>query len=429
MKMTITDKHGITTAILLLTAVMTAFSNPAIPDTLNLASFVQLALTNNPQTKIASAQVLSSEASYKSTRSGLLPGIALKGQATEAKSQSTFSGVDATNEQYSVGVSGNQLIYDFGKTGAQVRQANYSLAAVRAADKSTRLSVTTTAKTAYFNFLLAQKVLGVARESLKQSQQHLEDAQTQFEIGKQAKYAVIKAEVDVANAQVNLIKAENGVKSAIVGLETAAGVPMPATIRFLDSLDMHEDDMTLEKALSDADSLRPDLRGATAKVEVARSQIAASRASFLPNISGSAGYSYQKNGTSDWRNNWSIGASLTQPIYEGGAIRAGVDQAKASIMQAEAVLDQTWQDARSEVSQAIIDKQDAQERITAAVKFIEQADLGLSMSQERFRAGSATFIEVTDAEVALVNARITHAQALYDYRVAHAKLLQAVGMQ
>lgn len=429
MKMTITDKHGITTAILLLTAVMTAFSNPAIPDTLNLASFVQLALTNNPQTKIASAQVLSSEASYKSTRSGLLPGIALKGQATEAKSQNTLSGVDATNEQYSVGVSGNQLIYDFGKTGAQVRQANYSLAAVRAADKSTRLSVTTTAKTAYFNFLLAQKVLGVARESLKQSQQHLEDAQTQFEIGKQAKYAVIKAEVDVANAQVNLIKAENGVKSAMVGLETAAGVPMPATIRFLDSLDMHEDDMTLEKALSDADSLRPDLRGATAKVEVARSQIAASRASFLPNISGSAGYSYQKNGTSDWRNNWSIGASLTQPIYEGGAIRAGVDQAKASIMQAEAVLDQTWQDARSEVSQAIIDKQDAQERITAAVKFIEQADLGLSMSQERFRAGSATFIEVTDAEVALVNARITHAQALYDYRVAHAKLLQAVGMQ
>jgi outer membrane protein len=412
-------------AVLLLAALMTASGGSAVPDTLSLDSYVQLALQNNPQLKITAAQVLSGKASYSSAQSGLFPQVALKGQATQGNASYT----DATNDQYSVGVSGSQLLYDFGKTGSQIRQAVYSLASTRASDLSSRLSVTVTAKTAYFNFLLAQKVLTVARESLKQSEQHLKDAQTQFEIGKQAKYAVIKAEVDVANAKVNLIKAGNGVKSAMVGLETVAGVPLPPAIRFIDSLAMGEVEIPLDQALSRADSLRPDLHGATAKVEAARSLVAASRAAFLPDINASAGYSYQKKGTSDWKDNWSIGASLTQPVFQGGAIKAGLRQSEATLAQAEAALEQARQNARAEVSQAIIDKQDAQERITAAVKFIEGAELGLSLSQERFRAGAATFIEVTDAEVALVNAHITHAQALYDYRVAHAKLLQAVGIQ
>ena len=68
------------------------------------------------------------------------------------------------------------------------------------------------------------------------------------------------------------------------------------------------------------------------------------------------------------------------------------------------------------------------ERTQAAEKLIAEATEGLVMSQERYRFGAATFIEVTDAEVALVNARISHAQALYEYRIAHAKLVQAIGL-
>jgi outer membrane protein TolC len=83
----------------------------------------------------------------------------------------------------------------------------------------------------------------------------------------------------------------------------------------------------------------------------------------------------------------------------------------------------------AEVKQRVLEKQEAQERIAAAAKYVEQAQEGLTMSQERYHAGAATFIEVTDAEVALATARNSQAQALFDYRVAHARLLRAMGTE
>jgi TolC family type I secretion outer membrane protein len=410
---------------LLFVAVLCATGGPA--DSLTLDGYIDLALENNPRTKISAAQVRSGKASYQSARSSQLPHIALKAGAGRSQSLDSIGPAGDPRDQVSIGISGSQLVFDFGKTGAKTRQAWFNLSAAKESDRAVLQEVVLTAKTAYFNHLLAQEVLAVAKESLKQSQQHLDDAQTQFEIGKQAKYAVVKAEVDVANAKVRLISAENSIKAAKVKMETAAGTELPADVRLLDGLEAQETSITLEEAIAQADSRRPDLCEARAKREAAQCLVRSARASFWPSIDASAGYSFQKLLPYDWRSGWNAGLSLTQPLYQGGAIWAGVQQARASLDQTEAVLDQAEQNARAEVAQTIIEKQDAQERIDAAVKYIEQAELGLSMSQERFRAGSATFIEVTDAEVALVNARITHAQALFDYRVAHAKLLVATG--
>jgi outer membrane protein len=161
---------------------------------------------------------------------------------------------------------------------------------------------------------------------------------------------------------------------------------------------------------------------------MARTQVRGARADYLPELNASAGYGYRSPDATDWTGSWNAGVSLSQPLYQGGAIRAKVLMAEASFAEAEATFVRTRQVAHAGIQQYLLDKQDAMERVAAAVKYIAEASEGLSMSQERYRAGAATFIEVTDAEVALVNARITHAQALYDYRVAHARLLGATGM-
>ncbi|MBN2038021.1 MAG: TolC family protein [Chitinispirillaceae bacterium] len=419
------NNHAFATKAFFLCVIAVGAANGA--DSLTLDSFVKLALENNPRTKLSVAQVRSSEASYAVARSALLPHVGLRAGVTRNQSLDSIGPPGDPADRLSLGVSASQQVFDFGKTGAKTRQAGFNLAATKESERAALHEIVLAAKTAYFNCLLARKVLHVARESLKQSQQHLDDARTQFEIGKQAKYAVVKAEVDVANTQVSLIKAENGIKAAKIKMETASGVPLPENVRLLDVLEAQEPLLSLDEALARADSLHPDLREAAAKREAARSQVRSARASYWPSIDASAGYSYQKTVPQEWRGGWNAGLSLTQPLYQGGFIRAGVLQAEASLAQAEAALDQARQNVRAEVSQTIIDKQDAEERIAAALKYIGQAELGLSMSQERFKAGSATFIEVTDAEVALVNARIAHAQALFDYRVAHAKLLAAIG--
>jgi outer membrane protein len=405
-------------------------SAAVLPDStvVSLDSFLKLALENNPQTKISAAQEASSRATLQSARSGLLPRIGLSTQATRNQSLDSFPASSEPRDQLSAGVSGSMLLYDFGRTGSKVRQAGYVLTATRESARSVRQEVVLTAKTAYFNALLARKILDVARESVRQSEEHLLQARTQFEIGKQAKYAVTKAEVDVANARVNLIKAHSGIKNAKVGMEKAAGITLTDSLELSDSLEKIEDSISLEQAFAYADSLRPDLRAAAAKLEAARTQARGARAEYLPELNASAGYGYRSPDATDWTGSWNAGVSLSQPLYQGGAIRAKVLLAQASLDQAKATLTLSRQTAHAEIQQYFLNKQDAMERTSAAVKFIDEAAEGLAMSQERYRAGAATFIEVTDAEVALVNARITHAQALYDYRVAHAKLLLAAGM-
>lgn len=403
---------------------------------ISLDAYLKLALEHHPQTRIAAAQEASSRATLRSARSGLLPQIGLSAQASRSESEgghgisvadSIPSTRDAT-DQYSFGISGSQRIYDFGRTGSQIRQAAHTLTATRESARSLRQDVLLNAKTAYFNRLLAKRMLEVARESLRQSEEHLLEARTQFEIGKQAKYAVTKAEVDVANARVALIKAQNGIEKAKVDMENAAGATLQDPLVLSDSLEQAEDSISLKQAFDGADSLRPDLRGAVARMEAARAQVRGARAGMLPEFGASARYQYQSPDASDWTGGWSAGVSLTQPIYQGGAIRAKIAQAEAGYDQAKATLDLTRQTAHAELQQLVLDKNNATERAAAAEKLIAEADEGLVMSQERYRAGAATFIEVTDAEVALVNARISHAQALYDYRVAHAKLVQAMGL-
>jgi outer membrane protein TolC len=175
-------------------------------------------------------------------------------------------------------------------------------------------------------------------------------------------------------------------------------------------------------------SKRPEVLAAKAQSEAAELQLSAARRSFLPSASASAGI--------DWRRTdfdsaplpgWSVGASVNWPIYEGGATHAAVGQAAAAAQRNAASVDLMIQNITQEVQQAYLQELDARERITATAVAVEQAAEGLRLSQERYRAGAATSIEITDAELALANANIGHGQALFDYHVAHAQLRLAMG--
>jgi outer membrane protein len=427
------DMTGIKILLAWVAITVNAYSDST---TISLDAYLKLSIEHHPQMRIAAAQEASSGAGLLSARSGLLPKIDFSAQAgrsgSEGRAGSTvadsITGPRDAIDQYSVGISGSQIIYDFGRTGSQIRQAAHTLTVTQESARSMRQEVLLNAKTAYLSYLLAQRMLDVARESLRQSEAHLLEARTQFEIGKQAKYAVTKAEVDVANTRVALIKAQSGIEKAMVDMEKAAGVTLQDPLLLSDSLEQAEDSISLRQAFDNADSLRPDLRGAIARMEAARSQVRGARATLFPELGASAKYQYRSPDASDWTSGWSAGVTLTQSLYQGGAIRAKIAQAEAAFNQAKASLDLTRQTAHAELQQLVLEKNNAMERTAAAITLIAQATEGLVMSQERYRAGAATFIEVTDAEVALVNARTSHAQALYDYRVAHAKLVQAVGL-
>ncbi|MGB7567090.1 MAG: TolC family protein [Chitinivibrionales bacterium] len=414
-------------------------------DTLSLKNYVLLSLKNSPQYAIATSSVDASRALRQTALSNLLPSIDAGGDLSrqEANGNTTFfprtdsaftvSGTTSQNSAFA-GINGKVLLYDFGKTPMQYKAAGKSLTAAEFNFQESIASIILNAKTAYFNYLLSAQLLIVNEEALKQAQEHFKQAQTLFDVGKQAKIAVTNASVDVANAQVNVIHARNTVKLARVQLETVAATKFGEPLVFTDSLSGAEDSIGENEAEKRALESRPEILSAKASLEAADLKVRAEKASFFPSLNASGGFGWeaQDNASisrSDWNAfpNWNIGASLSIPIYEGGAIRAAVAQAQSTVTQSKAQLDILILTVEQQVQQYYLQETDAHERINATAVVIQQATENLQLTQERYKAGLGTSVDLTDAEQSLANARSSHVQALFDYRVAHVNLLLSIG--
>ncbi|MBN1129457.1 MAG: TolC family protein [Chitinispirillaceae bacterium] len=411
----------------------------AATDTLSLHGYVTMALEHNPQPKMAASAVQSSEAAREKSRASLLPrigasaGISRSGRSSSSGGPGTTIYSTGTGNSSSAGIDAQALLFDFGKTSLQYKASGKNLDAVNYDLKNTHQTTVLNARSAYFNFLLSEQLLKVNEDAYKQAQLHYHQAKTLFEVGKQAQIAVTKANVDVANALVNVIHARNSLKLARVQLETTAGTTITDPLVLTDSLGETEDSITMNDALTRAAQKRPELLASKARLEAARLQLKAARATYFPAINASGGYNWRNSSTSAfpsplWYNpGWSIGAALSIPLFQGGSLHAGVRQADAAYKQAMASLDAVTLNVTQEVQQNVLQEIEARERISATAVLVAQAAESLRMSQERYRTGIATSIEITDAEVTLADARSSHVQAQFDYRIAHAKLLAAIG--
>jgi outer membrane protein len=415
---------------------LSALAFAASADTLSLNGYVKLVLAHNPQPKIAVGAVQASSAAKEKSRSSLLPHVGANAGISRTGNSGSSGGAGSSKSagnSSSTGIDAQALVFDFGKTPLQFKASGKTLEAANYDLQSTLQSTVLNAHTAYFNYLLSVQLLTVNEDALKQALVHYNQAKTLFDVGKQAQIAVIKANVDVANAQVNVIHARNTLKLARVQLETTAGITISNLLVLTDSLGGVEDSIMMNDALAQALRKRPELLASRARFEAARFQLKSARAAYFPSLNASAGYDWRNSSTStlpapDWNNpGWNIGAALSLPLFQGGALHAGVRQADAALQQAMASLEAATLNVTQEVQQNVLQEDEARERISATAVLVEQANESLRMSQERYRTGIATSIEITDAEVTLANARISHVQAQFDCRIAYAKLLLAIG--
>jgi outer membrane protein TolC len=339
------------------------------------------------------------------------------------------------NNSVSAGINGQAILYDFGKTYKQFKAAGKSLDASKFDSQSVVATTILNARSAYYNYLLSAQVLLVNEDALQQMNLHYDQAKILFDVGKQAGITVTKAKVDVANAQVNVIHAKNALQLAKIQMDLVAGIALSGPLDLTDSLSTREDSLGMSEAQMLVLEKRPEINSLKARLDAARLQLSAMRSAFFPslNATGSLGWGASNNAAitgSDFNAfpQWSIGASLSMPLYSGGFLDASVKQSDASVKQQNAQLEATMQSVSQQVQQYFLLENEALQRIDATDVLIGEADESLKMSQERFRAGVATSLEITDAEITLANARISNAQAHFDYHVAHANLLMAIGI-
>ncbi len=411
-------------------------------EVLTLTKAIDTALANQPTISASQYAVRASEARIGEALSNYYPQVSVSGAYSRispaasglrsttvsptTSSTNTASGSGTPFNSYTTSASLSQNVYDFGKTASQVRINRLSTESARFDLSNTRDTVVLNVKQAYFNALQADRNRDVAKQAVRQFQQHLEQARGFFEVGTKAKFDVTKAEVDLSNAELNLIKAENQVRQSRVTLNNAMGIANPPEYTLEDNLLYATFELPFENAVQKAYAQRPDLQSLVKKREASKESVNLARKGYFPQLTGSANYYYSGTGF-PLENGWTYGLSISVPIFTGFLTKYQVAEAQANLGTVEANERTLRLDIYSQVQQSYLSLREAGERVKTAQLAVRQAKENVELATGRYQEGVGNPLEVTDAVVALSNAEVAYTSALTDYKNAQAAIEKAIG--
>lgn len=389
---------------------------------LNLAECLDIAVKKHPRLISATSSLEVQKSRIGQAKSGYYPQI----KWNSGLSRNATPGMSSSFNEYSSSLSLSQNIFDFNRTGTQVDIQTRNFESSQADFYYVLHHITLGVKQAYYELLKAGRARDINAETVRQFEQHLKTAKGFFEVGIKPKFDVTKAEVDLSNARLNFLKAENALRVAFVALNNAMGMPDAPPYEIEDDAGYQKDVADLEESLRKAYTNRPDLRSLLLKKEAAQKSVALAKKEYYPILKGNAGYGWSGDDF-PLESGWNIGASLDFDLFSGFLTRYQVGEAEANLAVLRADEETLRQTIRLEVEQSFANLKEAEKRIFTAEIAVRQAEENLDLAQGRYATGVGDSLEITDAVVAQGNAKTNLSGALYDYKIAAATLENAMG--
>jgi outer membrane protein TolC len=332
---------------------------------------------------------------------------------------------------YTAGISATQTLYSGGRTGAALSIARHYRDASEQQLAEQLSEIEFQVKSAYYRALFAEELVGASREALAQAERFLEQEQLRQGAGRASELDLLRAEVARENLRPRLVEAQNASDLARLNLLRLVGVPLTQPIRLTSALEVPEGEgVALDPA---ALRRRPALDAMERQVDIREGQVRVAKGAFLPAVALQVNYGRQLFPTDafklegDWRTDWSATVGVQIPIFSGLKRKAELDQARVELEQARLQLTQLRKLVELEYEQARGERDRARLEIGARGRTVEQAERVHDLTALRYERGLATQLEVSEARLALLQARTNQAQALMDYHTAEAKLVRAVG--
>ena len=436
--------HKCARSALLVLAVLlppiSSFDDGHAAEQLSLKECIETALKNQPTIRAARENVRAGQGRETQAASPYLPQLTASTGYSESHAPLGGAFGDSTTKSYTTSLSLSQTLYDFGKTGNAYDAAKLGTLSLEQDAERISQEVVLNVKQSYYALLAAKKLVEVARKTIEQTESHLKQAEAFFRTGSKPRYDVTRAEVEVNNANLGLINAKNGVRIRTIALNNAMGIDPGKATEIVEALPAVPVLPTLEQAQLDALQSRPDMKQMEADIAAARARLSSEQANYLPTLSASAAYNWANGSTEmgpflgtmfkgDVQNSWNAGIMLTLPLFQGGLTKGRVAEARANVLALEAQRDRVKQSILLEVNQASADLESAAARVDVMEKTLQKARENLDIAQGRYKAGVGPYIEVTDAQLSSVNSETDRIQALYDYHLAIARLLKAMGVK
>jgi outer membrane protein TolC len=422
---------------------------PASTDTLRLSldEAVERALAQGEEMRTARANVAFTAGEVRVQLSRALPQVNAS-LLYDRKLQSIFEGAAsdtsdfgsllentpfAAENAWTAEVTAEQLLFSGGKVGGAIKAAKAAKRSALASEAETATNVTLSVKRAYHNAALAARLVAIAQRALEVAREHLAQVQSGRGQGSKSEYDVLRAEVDAANQEPEVIGALREQDIAFLALKRLVNVPLDRPVVLVTPLMFEEDLVPVVTERAPSTASRPALAAAEAEAEARKHVVGVTKGQHWPDLYVSTTYQQQAFPGSflpdadDFRGNWDAYLTLRLPIFTGLRIEGQVSQARSAYEKAAADRDLLRELVDIEAVQARSDLDRTLSTLAARRKTVQQARRAWELAEVRYTNGMSTQLEVSDARLQLSDAAANEARAVRDYRVALAGLERAVG--
>jgi len=415
-------------------------TDPSATQLLTLDDALLIALDNHPNLQAARERIAAQRAVVGQQMAAYYPTISLSNVYETSQTQKAVDPKPTPgSETFTSGAKFNFTLYNFGKREGAVQAARETLNATDYNYKTTVDSVILDVKLAYYVYLGAKAIVKVREEQVQSRDLLVRQARAFYEVGTRARIDVVRAESNLYTAQADLIATQNAVKVAWVTLKKAMGLRELPERPLVEEAIMTTIPYTLDQAKEIAYASRPELKSFEAQRKAQDQNIATARRGHLPDLIFDASYG-RKHDSNEVQTDpnrhlntfplqpaWSVTLSLNIPIFDGFRTTNKVEETLRNYYVIKAQEEQQRQQVALDVEQSYLRMVELQERIKANEAAAKAAKENLDLANGRYQVGVGSIIEVTDAQTLYTDAQTTYVRALYDYKIADAQLIRAIG--
>lgn len=388
---------------------------------LTLAEAQRVAIQNNPRFSAAKYTAAAAYEVPKQYKANFEPNMFGSFTSVGADNGSRLAAGGLNNpvvyNRLGSGLSVGQMITDFGRTSNLVGMAKLRAQAQDQATEDTRARILLETSRAYFGLLRAQAVMKVADQTVQARQVVVDQVTALAESKLKSSLDVSFANVNLSDARLLQIQAQNDVKAAEAELATAMGIPGQSGFILSDEplpppLPDRVNDL-VRQSLND----RPDLKDLRLEQSADVRFAKAERDLYFPSVGivGTAGFVPAGYAAIPSRYG-AIGLNVTVPIFNGGLFKARQSEAELKAQAANQNVSDLENRVTRDVRVAYLNATTALDRLAVTKELLQQSQRALDLAQTRYDLGLSSIVELSQAQLNVTSAEIANATATYDYQ-------------
>ena len=337
-------------------------------------------------------------------------------------------------DNYSVGATLQQPLFTGQKISGAIEAADYTARATEQDFRRDKAEIIYNIEAAYWTLYQAIEAKRFVDENVEQVKIHVTDAENLLKQGFLTTNDLMKIQVQLSDALVRQIDAENGVQLAMYSLNNTLGIPLRTEIVLASTIQINDRSWdSVDSLVNRALEKRPEVLGMHARVKAGEAGLESARGSWWPQVYLVGNYSYLSPNqryfpvTNEFKGTWDVSVSLSYDIWNWWQTGYQTAEAQSQLAQAQVGLSMVQDGVTLEVTQCYLSIEKAKERKAVSEQGVAQAEENYRIMTGKYKQGLAANSDLRDAEVELLQAKLNLTQSLVNYELAIAQLSKAIG--